>query len=357
MAVKKSAVDSFFEFVQKPLSNVFNKFSVGVNNPLPQPFDINSVVKNKVKNSVQSFPFDLKTSVRSNPPVGALSVDTKKLNKQFNQDMQTYQKASPVGKLGLENILGEGSENPLTKGASGQFKPYIRDTSPAPKSDPSLERIKMKVLSNPNLTPAAKNYLSKIPVSFEKYRPNKEGRVPAGASYGSSDNGIVYAQNPYITISDKFKNPPSMVGIDPFKTPEEAAIYKKQAIAEQTKALETVIVHELNHQAPRLVPVELFHPKNKVIIDQYVQRWGEKYMKNPGYLVEEMFAEQALPPAYYYHVFKSINPKASQQDFVGYLKSFFINKINTPAPVVQNIGGRPTSRTIVPNSGGQIIQP
>lgn len=199
------------------------------------------------------------------------------------------------------------------KTSSAQLMPLINDITPVPPADPKLEAIKQQVLNNPMLRPAAKEYLSKIPVVYENM-----------GDWGGR------AKQKYIAVSDKIKSP--------------------QLIA-------IIIEHELLHKTPNLVPTSLFHPKNQEIVNNYTKRWGENYFNNndPRTLIGEMFAEQDLPPAYYWHIFKNINPKASNQDFISYLKSWFENEINnpslptTPNPNVQ----RPF---VVPNSGGQKIQ-
>lgn len=237
---------------------------------------------------------------------------------------QSINRVNPMGNTINQNLP---IKQPVLSGMSYNPDPYMNvqvlagqnrdnvnirpfNNEPAPQSDPRLEAMKQNILNSPNLRDVAKNYQSNIPLTFENLPPTVMGNA---ANKGG--------EHPYIAISDRVLKP-----IDPRLSPQRQVEQK----AYNQEQLNQIIEHELLHQTPRLVPTEMFHPQNKAVIDEYTQRWGADYMKHPKALVEEMFAEQDLPPAYYWHVFKKVNPKAKEKDFISALKSYFINKINTP---------------------------
>lgn len=186
-----------------------------------------------------------------------------------------------------------------------------------PQKYPQLEAIKRKVLGGENIRPSAREYLKQVPITFR-------------------EQGIL--QNTYRGVSSGKGTPFREIGINPNEKMD-------------SQQLEDVIKHELLHQTPNLVPKELFHPKNKQVISGYTQRWGQQYFKNPKALVEEMFANQDLPPAYYWHIFKEVNPKATKENFINHLKSYFVNNINNPPPQLPR-GGNGQQGISVPGTGG-----
>ncbi|MCK9371548.1 hypothetical protein M0R04_16670 [Candidatus Dojkabacteria bacterium] len=197
-----------------------------------------------------------------------------------------------------------GSLNPV--GQMQDFSNPLQRTYNAPQITPSplLENIKRNVISG--LKPSAREFLSNVPIQF--------GDIEAG---GESRNKGTPGRN--ITINENL--------IKNEKDPN-----RKMVIDEITN----IVKHELLHQTPRLVPTEMFHPKNKPVIDEYTNRWGTEYMKQrPTALVEEMFAEEALPPAYYWHIFKNVNPNATKKNFIDTMKYYFVNNINTDVPQTQ----------------------
>lgn len=222
----------------------------------------------------------------------------------------------------LQNIGGSVAQNPDSwtgslnpVGQMQEFSNPLQRTYPKVETNPFLENIKQKVISG--LKPEARQYLSNIPIQYGELDKGTLGQSQAKESAGRN-----------VVISDTFNKPVS--DKLPLKRQAEVVDYTRQQ-------LETVIKHELLHQTPRLVPTELFHPKNQPVIDQYTERWGTDYMKqSPNALVEEMFAEESLPPAYYWHIFKKVNPKATQRNFVDTMKSYFVNSVNTPAPMSYN---------------------
>jgi hypothetical protein len=228
----------------------------------------------------------------------------------INRNIQVATRPLVVGKFQL--LAGQND--------NVDVNPY--NNLPAPTTDSQLEAEKQKVLNSLNLRPRAREYLSKIPIYYEKAQ-NLPPNVLGVAHKDVFPSIAISEQLKTVPLESEYLNQEGITQEDIQKTQE--AIKQKNI-----KQIDDVIKHELLHQTPRLIPVGLFHPKNKAIIDYYVNRWGKDYMNQPGALVEEMFAEQDLPPAYYWHIFKNVVPDATPTDFISTLKSYFVNKINTP---------------------------
>lgn len=217
----------------------------------------------------------------------------------------------------LTNIGGNVATNPNSWTGSfdpvGQMQEFSHPqqmtyNNPQINTSPMLEQIKQNVISK--LRPAAREFLNKVPIGFDKMDQGNLGQSRGKGTPGRN-----------VAISDTFLKP-----ANPNLSPARQEEYKKYQAGE----LEKVIEHELLHQTPRLVPTNLFKPENEVVVKNYTERWGQDYMDRPGSLVEEMFAEQDLPPAYYWHVFKNVNPNATEKNFIDTLKAYFVNSINTP---------------------------
>lgn len=206
-------------------------------------------------------------------------------------------------------------------------------------SDPKLEQIKQRILNNPNIRPLAKEYLSNIPITYEE----SMGRF-SGMSMGEETPGRQILINKDI--------------LKPRMVKKAGDTIQRQETSRETAErvdieLNDTIKHELLHQTPELVPNKLFKPINKKVIDNYINRWSKEYFQNPENkefdtkrLVGEMFAEEALPPIYYFHIFKQIVPDAKPSNFIQAIKSYFVNNINNPDsnPTPNNDGiGRPVN--------------
>lgn len=251
---------------------------------------------NQISEGIASIPYNHATSQRNDRIQNGIQIGGPPT--QFQQiDNRNYRNANQYGKLAMDSITGEGAWQPTAEPSAVRTPLFIDRTSVSP-SNPYLEGLKKQVLSNPGFRPSAREYLSKIPIIYED--------TPIGVEAQAHNSPEL--QNPYIGVS------PDSVNHGPSDITNENYV-------------KSVIEHELLHQTPQLVPQSLFHPKNQPIIDQYTERWGADYAKQPGALVGEMFAQEDLPPAYYWHIFKNVNPQASQQDFLGYLNSWFTNEL------------------------------
>ena len=253
-----------------------------------------------IPDKIASIPFNMATN-KMNSMIGPPIKDPAS-NYLYDNSDKIFNNMSPSSMdayIGLDKEIYRQQKTPSAS-LMPQYKiPSNKITNVT--SDPYLEGIKQKVLSSPNIRQPARDYLKKIPISY-----SEGNNLPyAGVA--------VQGPNPQVLINKKYfdsiKNDPNIVpGV----------------------ILEDTIKHELLHHTPKLLPKELFKPENKKVVDAYTQRWGKQYFNQPGSLVEEMFAENDLPPAYYWHIFKEINPQAKEQDFITALKSYFINNINQP---------------------------
>jgi len=194
------------------------------------------------------------------------------------------------------------------------------------ESNPELEAIKQRILSGKNVRPSVKEYLSDVPIN---YSPSGLDNRWAGASLD--------AGNPYreIQINEDILKTRQIETAQGVFRPET----KQETTVRVDRTLNDTIKHELLHQTPNLVPEKLFQPRNQKVINEYSDRWGKKYFNNPktqeldtDRLVGEMFAEEALPPIYYWHIFKKVVPQAKPINFIQAIKSYFSNNINNPQP-------------------------
>lgn len=194
-------------------------------------------------------------------------------------------------------------------GTSAQLQPRKTVYLQPPSTDPALEKIKQQILSDPNITDATRAYLKDIPITYENMTDENGKLLAAGMAHEPGGPGR------YIGISDSYKENPTQVAV--------TNQVKKQSVQIPNGELETIIRHELLHQAPKGIPLGTFKSENKDKVNNYIQRWGKKYMSNPGALVEEMFAEKDLPSVYYWHIYKSIVPDATPKNFIDTIKSVF----------------------------------
>lgn len=270
-----------------------------VNNaPLKQPMAIS--------NFVQDLPFHRANIImalqkRGRSPLTFTQYDklsTQNANMNSNPVYQSMNQVSPV------------SQESANYGRN--FEGAITATSyPIAKaSNPRLEQLKQQVLSNPNMRPAARQYLSNVPITYgtkEGFESRGKGVAAFAAKKGLTDQEIVvnprYAKS---TKTIKFK---------------DGSVYDQAFV--DTK-LKEVIEHELLHQAPRLIRQGHYNPENDSQVKSYTERWGKKYMSaRKGALVEEMFAEQDLPPVYYWHIYKNVTKNASPKGFIDSIVSYF----------------------------------
>lgn len=214
------------------------------------------------------------------------------------------------------------------------------------ENNPQLEAIKQKILAGENVRLSARQYLSDIPIRYAPVNMGDQNWGGVAVDANTPFREIVI--NPDIAQPQKIETAP---GVFRSETEQETA----QRVDYQ---LNETIRHELLHQTPQLLPTKLFTPENKQVINDYVQRWGKEYFKNPKNkkfdtqrLVGEMFAEEALPPAYYWHVFKRVVPDAKPKDFIDQIKSYFVNNINNPQPTPQ-----PTN-SVIPSNIENIMSP
>jgi hypothetical protein len=301
-----------------PQAHPFQIKPLKLQNPIPKM--VNNI-GNQVSERIASIPYATTNIQRnlSNP----IPVDWNTAAKNQNIIDSVIGSQKPVYQpLTINSFYPQGQQAPV----SAKMAPNYQQI--APPTNPYLEGIKQQILNSPNVRPSARAYLSKLPIAYEK-QEDSAGQAHRGAY-------------PYIGINDIFNKPQKLVPVGTRFEDGSVVTKESQAALMRKAELIRIIKHELLHETPRLVPTEMFHPQNKAVVDHYTNQWGKDYMKRPKALVEEMFAEQNLPPAYYWHVFKNLNPKATKQDFVGYIKSWFVNNVNTPqAPI--------PSATPVPN--------
>ena len=194
-------------------------------------------------------------------------------------------------------------------------------------TNPELEAIKQRILSGKNVRPSVKEYLSDVPINYVDSQ--LADRNWAGASLDAGNPYREIQINPDIMKTRQIETAP---GVFRPETKEETTI-------RADRTLNDTIKHELLHQTPNLVPEKLFQPRNQKVINEYSDRWGKKYFNDPktqkldtNRLVGEMFAEEALPPVYYWHIFKKVVPQAKPSNFIQAIKSYFSNNINNPQP-------------------------
>ena len=321
---KRSALEQAFTNVKSLASFVLKPQQVNI----PQIIQVAQNVGTQVGEKVASVPYAIRDTRLNYQKKYGMPVNWNKVAEQEDRTVDFIESKPLV----YQNLVGETffPRPQQTARVSADLLPFFNDITPAQKTDPYLEQLKQQVLNSPNLRPVAKQSLSNIPIIYQKMKAG-------GAASGMG------TQRPLIAISEKYRDPVRY----PIRRGEDN--YVKQSPGEAIKAnedaIKTIIQHELLHQTPRLIPMKLFHPKNQTIVNDFTKRWGKEYMKRPGALVEEMFADNALPPAYYWHVFKNLNPNSTKQDFLTHLRSWFVNNVNTSNPESQ-----------ISNSRGQRVQ-
>lgn len=323
----------FLDQARNLLTSAYSRGSQFIaKNPTPNVF-----LGQQTENAIASAPFQYQNIKNNLGKNFKTPIDFSALAAEENRRNILYDTSTPRKKLEF-NIPYDNYLPIKDTSATPRLGVYTYDNSPRIQTESYLEQIKQKVLSNPNLRPVAKEYLSKIPITYGQVQP---GAIAQAEGVGTD--------RPNVVVSDRFKK-------------QYPSSWSSQRIQDQKKyeqdQLEIIIKHELLHETPRLIPIKLFHPKNQPIINQYANRW-KGHISNPKDLIEEMFAESELPPAYYWHIYKQVNPKSTKSNFLDSLRSYFVNNLNTAKFVKtrQNeIKGTLEQATIVPGSGGGKVQ-
>ncbi len=321
---------NFLQGASQGANNIVNNFQQDYGN-----FSRNYAQDNAIKNAtLQNFSNGVKSTLNNmwQAPsnfvkdlpfnTAQISLNMQKQGKTpvtFSQaqkrDEQLYKMQDPIyrnslGDAPVDNLLYDTTPN---SGPSAGLNDQV--TSPyyyVPDPSPQLEAIKQQVLSQPNLRPAAKNYLSQIPITAQQPQNDAKWAGYAGGGKGTPEQ--------YVAIDPRV---PGWMTLGPDASPEQRKAMQPKL---DEQYLSSVIQHELLHQTPELLPTSLYQPKDQQQIQEYTQRWGKDYMKRPGALVGEMFAEQDLPPIYYFHIFKQVVPNATPQDFINEIKNYFLKK-------------------------------
>ncbi len=293
-AIKNATLQNFSNGVKSTLNNMWQAPSNFVKD---LPFNAAQISLNMQKSGKTPITF---------------SQANKKAEAMFKMEEPLYRNG--LGDAPVDNLRYDMTPN---SGSSAGLNDQV--TSPnyyIPDANPQLEAVKRQVLSQPNLRPAAKNYLSQIPVTAGTPSPNE-------MQWGGHVGGTKGEPNQYIVVNPHV---PKWMTLGPDASPEQRKAMQPKL---DEQYLSSVIQHELLHQTPELLPTSLYTPKDKQQIQEYTDRWTKKYMDQPGKLVGEMFAEQDLPPAYYYHIFSKLNPEATPQDFINEIKNYVLNYIKS----------------------------
>ena len=307
------------------LDQAFSQFRTNLSNTAS---DVGNKIT-RLSSPVTNFVKQATTTLTNNATDAVAQIPFRSLNYRINNIQQKgtpldFNRLQKEGRL-LSNKL-ESTPKPYQNFTEQQFWPedqITKNTSASKnlmpydkikvKTNPYLEGFKQKVIKNMNLKPAAQQYLSKIPVTYV----NDKGPF-AGRAINTQQ------PNAQININEKYYPNPipvSSTGATLADTPE----IKQQ--------LESIIQHELLHQAPDFVSTTQYKPVDKKQVDSYIKRWGEPYFTNPdtgqidtNRLVGEMFAEKDLPPIYYWHIFKQTVPGAKPSDFINAIKQVFLTQ-------------------------------
>ncbi len=322
---------NFFQGASQGANNIVNNFQQDYGN-----FSRNYAQDNAIKNAtLQNFSNGVKSTLNNmwqapsnfvkDLPFNAaqISLNMQKQGKTPVTFSQANKKAEAMFKMEeplYRNGLGDAPIDNLrydmtpNSGSSAGLTDQV--TSPnyyVPDANPQLEAVKRQVLSNPNLRPAAQRYLSQIPITYRTPLPDERPFA------GVTDQELSGTPSQYIAINPNI----NLQTDNPSVLAQRSAEVNKQPLAQ---TLDSVIQHELLHNTPQLLPITTYKPSDKKQINAYVEKWSKKYMdQGPDRLVGEMFAEQALPSVYYWHIFKQVVPNATPQDFINGIKNLFIN--------------------------------
>ena len=172
----------------------------------------------------------------------------------------------------LSNFSFDLSNNRPT--GSAKMAPYML----GPESDMTKQQV-ADYLKSYGVRPAAIEYFSQIPVK-------------QGADYVSGGDNV---------LGTSYQRP-NFIGLKPNAPPG-------------------VLMHEYMHQVPRTINpksklssiiTKMFYPDIEKSNQEFTNRWGENYMKRPGALQEEQFAERRYPNFYYSHV---LEPRPVKKSF------------------------------------------
>lgn len=334
-------VKNFITSAQKGIQNWAQKNPARAQNIINAP----SKLTQTVTEPIASIPYRISDAKMKLQKTNMVPVSYKKMNKEGNLWDNKINSLPVAQQQPVANLIWGESDfpNPIS-GSSANLQTQGYNTD---KSDPALEAIKQKILAGENIRPSAKEYLSQVPIEYAKLFTEAGQPTSAGVASGAG------TPNRRILINEDFIKPQMRIDEDGTKRIE----HPEETTTRINGGLDSVIKHELLHHVPEGVSLKTFKPENKTIINNYVNQWSKKYMNDKNgkldtkRLVGEMFAEQSLPPAYYWHVYKQVVPNAKPSTFLQTIKSYFINNINTKeSSVIPSKYG-----TMVPNSGGQPV--
>jgi len=273
-----NVVDSAISSIRQKAGNLFGDIYKSSNN-----------IVNNVSNSISSVPYAISNMSINNQKKSKIGVT----NEQYGQE--------------LDKVYAPYTDPQLEAMPEKQFKKLISPVEKKyyqlpPKSDPALDQYKKELLSSQNLRPSAVNYLKDIPLTVNKLYGDTQG---ISMGQGTPTRQIQLSSDLINRPGNTYPSQMLRVGGNQSINP---MVLKKEDI-------KGVLRHEYLHQVPQGIPIFLAGTPDKQTENYYVDRWGKDYMGDKKTLMKEMFAEQDLPPQYYWHIFKKVSPNATPAQF------------------------------------------